>query len=147
MQGSLVLAAMVSAQGVSRAYVNNGGDIGFHVGPGEKFRVGIANDTGDYTKLRQTEDDALARLENLWCTAHGHAAEFGKRCALFWRDIKADNLTTGLSQSLRNGQAHEAEADEAYGTSATNAGWLRWFARHGRRWNSLLRWQLILADE
>jgi len=41
-----VLAAMVSAHGVSRAYVNNGGDIAFHVGPGEKFRLGVANDAG-----------------------------------------------------------------------------------------------------
>jgi len=41
-----VLAAMVSAHGVSRAYVNNGGDIAFHVGPGEKFCVGVANDAG-----------------------------------------------------------------------------------------------------
>jgi len=39
-----VLAAMVSAHGLSRAYVNNGGDIAFHVGAGEKFRVGIADD-------------------------------------------------------------------------------------------------------
>jgi ApbE superfamily uncharacterized protein (UPF0280 family) len=41
-----ILAAMVSASGVERAYVNNGGDIALHVGAGAKLRVGIACDPG-----------------------------------------------------------------------------------------------------
>jgi len=37
-----VLAAMTDgAAGVSRAYVNNGGDIALHLRPGEAFRVGV----------------------------------------------------------------------------------------------------------
>jgi ApbE superfamily uncharacterized protein (UPF0280 family) len=41
-----VLAAMTGGDaGVSRAYVNNGGDIALHLGPGATFRVGLV--TGD----------------------------------------------------------------------------------------------------
>jgi len=36
-----VLAAMSSAAKLSRAYVNNGGDIALHLSPGEKFVVGM----------------------------------------------------------------------------------------------------------
>jgi len=36
-----ILAAMVSAAPLSRAYVNNGGDIALHLGPNEKFVVGM----------------------------------------------------------------------------------------------------------
>lgn len=37
-----VLAAMVTAAPLTRAYVNNGGDIAFHLGEGERFRMAIA---------------------------------------------------------------------------------------------------------
>jgi hypothetical protein len=37
-----VLAAMVAEARVRRAYVNNGGDIAFHLGHGEAFRIGLA---------------------------------------------------------------------------------------------------------
>lgn len=37
-----VLAAMVDGPGVTRAYVNNGGDIALHLGPGERFDVALA---------------------------------------------------------------------------------------------------------
>ncbi len=36
-----ILAALVQ-QGISKAYVNNGGDIALHLGPGETFKVGVA---------------------------------------------------------------------------------------------------------
>lgn len=36
-----MLAAMVSAAELSRAYVNDGGDIAFHLSPGEQFVVGM----------------------------------------------------------------------------------------------------------
>ena len=36
-----ILAAMTSAGNLSRAYVNNGGDIALHLSPGESFIVGI----------------------------------------------------------------------------------------------------------
>ena len=37
-----VLAAMTALARVHRAYVNNGGDIALHLGPGERFRIGLA---------------------------------------------------------------------------------------------------------
>ena len=37
-----VLAAMVAAAPLSRAYVNNGGDIAFYLGPGTRFRMAVA---------------------------------------------------------------------------------------------------------
>jgi ApbE superfamily uncharacterized protein (UPF0280 family) len=42
-----VLDAMVSAQGLARAYVNNGGDIALWVGNGAPFRTGMVFDYGD----------------------------------------------------------------------------------------------------
>ncbi len=38
-----VLAAMARDGGLSRAYVNNGGDIALHLAPGESFQVGLAD--------------------------------------------------------------------------------------------------------
>lgn len=37
-----VLSEMVAAAPLTRAYVNNGGDIAFHLGEGERFRMAIA---------------------------------------------------------------------------------------------------------
>lgn len=37
-----VLGAMVAAGPLSRAYVNNGGDIAFHLGSGQRFRMAVA---------------------------------------------------------------------------------------------------------
>jgi hypothetical protein len=39
-----VLAAVVRAGGIGKAYVNNGGDIALHLGAGESFRVGLVAD-------------------------------------------------------------------------------------------------------
>jgi uncharacterized protein len=36
-----ILAAMTRAPNLSRAYVNDGGDIALHIGPGEEFTVGM----------------------------------------------------------------------------------------------------------
>ena len=37
-----VLAAMVAAAPLTRAYVNNGGDIALHLAPGHRFQIGVA---------------------------------------------------------------------------------------------------------
>ncbi|MGD9536613.1 MAG: UPF0280 family protein [Alphaproteobacteria bacterium] len=39
-----VLAAMVEGRALARAYVNNGGDIAFHLAPGESLQAGVVND-------------------------------------------------------------------------------------------------------
>jgi ApbE superfamily uncharacterized protein (UPF0280 family) len=45
-----ILAALVAGGGVTRAYVNNGGDIAVHLGPGESFRVGLVADVDRATR-------------------------------------------------------------------------------------------------
>jgi hypothetical protein len=46
-----VLAAMMDgAAGVPKAYVNNGGDIALHLGPGEAFRVGVVSEPDRLTR-------------------------------------------------------------------------------------------------
>jgi ApbE superfamily uncharacterized protein (UPF0280 family) len=42
-----VLAAMVDGRDLSRAFVNNGGDIAFHLAPGESLRCGLIADLTD----------------------------------------------------------------------------------------------------
>jgi uncharacterized protein len=37
-----ILQALIAERNLRRAYANNGGDIAFHLSPGEKFEVGIA---------------------------------------------------------------------------------------------------------
>lgn len=39
-----VLAAMTAGRRLTRAYVNNGGDIAVHLGPGTSFSAGVVND-------------------------------------------------------------------------------------------------------
>ncbi len=39
-----VLAAMTAGRRLARAYVNNGGDIAVHLGPGTSFSAGVVND-------------------------------------------------------------------------------------------------------
>jgi ApbE superfamily uncharacterized protein (UPF0280 family) len=41
-----VLAAMVEGRDVARAFVNNGGDIAFHLAPGSSLRCGLVTDLG-----------------------------------------------------------------------------------------------------
>ena len=39
-----VLTAMTAGQRLTRAYVNNGGDIAVHLGPGTSMSAGVVND-------------------------------------------------------------------------------------------------------
>ena len=39
-----ILASMTEVPGLDKAYVNNGGDIAFHLGPGERFKIGAVSD-------------------------------------------------------------------------------------------------------
>ncbi|MGH8675881.1 MAG: UPF0280 family protein [Burkholderiales bacterium] len=39
-----LLAALLAGRALARAYVNDGGDIALHIGPGEQFDAGIVND-------------------------------------------------------------------------------------------------------
>ena len=39
-----ILAAMITAAPLARAYVNNGGDIALHLAPGQSYRIGVVGD-------------------------------------------------------------------------------------------------------
>jgi hypothetical protein len=55
-----VLAAMVAAGGVTRAYVNNGGDIAIHLTPGQSFRLAMAGlDGTDKGRITLTAADPV----------------------------------------------------------------------------------------
>jgi uncharacterized protein len=49
-----VLAAMVAAAPLRRAYVNNGGDIALHLGDGEQFTVGLIDRPDAFGLMRTT---------------------------------------------------------------------------------------------
>ncbi len=45
-----ILGALVGGGGVTKAYVNNGGDIAVHLGAGESFRIGLVADVDRATR-------------------------------------------------------------------------------------------------
>ena len=51
-----VLEAMTTGRQLARAYVNNGGDIALHLGPGETFSIGMV-DRPDRPSPRRPRDD------------------------------------------------------------------------------------------
>jgi ApbE superfamily uncharacterized protein (UPF0280 family) len=51
-----VLAAMTAAEGLAKAYVNDGGDIAFHLAPGQVFHAGLV------TRLDAPAIDAVATV-------------------------------------------------------------------------------------
>ena len=58
-----VLAAMLAATPLTRAYVNNGGDIAFHLAEGQRFRMAIAGPDGsDLGRVDVGHDDVARGL-------------------------------------------------------------------------------------
>ena len=51
-----ILSAMTAVPGLSKAYVNNGGDIAFHLAPGEHFKIGAVSD------VRTASPDGLVSI-------------------------------------------------------------------------------------
>jgi uncharacterized protein len=54
-----VLAAMVAGGGITRAYVNNGGDIALYLAPGARFDVAIAARPGMPDRIRIRAEDPV----------------------------------------------------------------------------------------
>jgi hypothetical protein len=52
-----VMAAMIAGRDLSKAYINNGGDIALHLAPGERFETGIV---GDLSKPKITAMASIA---------------------------------------------------------------------------------------
>jgi ApbE superfamily uncharacterized protein (UPF0280 family) len=55
-----ILAAMTSSAKLTRSYVNNGGDIAFHLAPGRRFRMAMAEETGgDLGRIEVSAEDRV----------------------------------------------------------------------------------------
>ena len=60
-----ILEAMISAAALSRAYVNDGGDIAVHLGPGERFVVGLITRPDDPALFGQATLDSAAPVRGI----------------------------------------------------------------------------------
>lgn len=77
-----VLAAMVKGRGVTRAFVNNGGDIAFHLTPGTSLRCGLVTDlasavvggTGPFVDRHGWEEDLAGRHALTFLLTFDHPA-------------------------------------------------------------------------
>lgn len=90
-----VLAAMLAAAPLRRAYVNNGGDIALHLAPGERFAIGLAGieDGALHGRLTLHADDGV-----------GGVATSG------WR---GRSLSLGIADAVTVVAANAAAADAA----------------------------------
>lgn len=71
-----ILAAMCAATPLSRAYVNNGGDIALHLGQGASFTTAIADHTGQpLGKIQITARDGIGGIAT--SGRHGRSLSFG----------------------------------------------------------------------
>lgn len=70
-----VLAAMMAGGGVTRAYVNNGGDIALHLAPGQRYDVAIAARPGQPDRITvRFEDPVRGIATSGW---RGRSQSFG----------------------------------------------------------------------
>ena len=51
-----ILAALLKGPGVQKAYVNNGGDVAFHLSPGETMQAAIASDPPGMIRIRHNDN-------------------------------------------------------------------------------------------
>ncbi len=73
-----MLAAMLAAAPLRRAYVNNGGDIALHLAPGERFRVGLVDRPDRPGLFGTTELHAAGRVRGLATSGwHGRSFSLG----------------------------------------------------------------------
>lgn len=73
-----ILAAMLGAATLDRAYVNNGGDIALHLGEGEHFSVGLMDrpdHDGVLRKMRVSSDDPVRGIAT--SGRHGRSFSLG----------------------------------------------------------------------
>ena len=104
-----ILSAMAKAGPLSRAYVNNGGDIALHLAPGQSARVGLVAD------LSRFDADALARTVtgNLRTDAGfsvAHASPVRGVATSGWR---GRSQSLGIADSVTVLAATAADADAA----------------------------------
>ncbi len=73
-----VLAAMVAAAPLSRAYVNNGGDIALHLSPGTQFAVGLVDRPDRPSLFARSHIDATDPVRGIATSGrHGRSFSLG----------------------------------------------------------------------
>jgi uncharacterized protein len=73
-----ILEAMTKAAALSRAYVNNGGDIALHLSPGERFRVGMLDQAGGVGAFGRVEIDGESPVRGVATSGrHGRSVSLG----------------------------------------------------------------------
>ena len=73
-----ILAAMVGAASLDRAYVNNGGDIALHLGEGERFTVGLVDRPDRLGLMKTTIIDFDDRTRGIATSGrHGRSFSLG----------------------------------------------------------------------
>ncbi len=73
-----ILGVMLRAAGLSRAYVNNGGDIALHLGQGEQFSVGLMDRPDGQGVLRTMTVDAADASRGIATSGrHGRSFSLG----------------------------------------------------------------------
>lgn len=97
-----VLAAMLAGRALTRAYVNDGGDIAVHLTPGERFEVGIVAEVGRPRIAATATIEAASRVRGI---ATSGQATFGRGGRSFSLGI-ADAVTV----LARDGASADAAA-------------------------------------
>jgi ApbE superfamily uncharacterized protein (UPF0280 family) len=99
-----ILEAMTKAAALSRAYVNNGGDIALHLAPGESFRVGMIDRPDRPGAFGRAEIDAASPVRGVATSGrHGRSFSLGVADAvtvLAARASEADAAATLIANAV-----------------------------------------------
>lgn len=101
-----VLAAMLSATGdaLSRAYVNNGGDIALHLAPGERFIVGLVDrpdQPGLFAKATISAEDGIGGIATSGARGRSFSLGIADAVTILARDAaRADAAATVVANAV-----------------------------------------------
>jgi ApbE superfamily uncharacterized protein (UPF0280 family) len=97
-----VLEAMLAGRSLSRAYVNNGGDIALHIGPGERLQAGLVANPDAPQRPNALQLDGTIELD--------HAMPVRGLATSGWR---GRSFSLGIADAATVLAASAAEADAA----------------------------------
>ena len=82
-----VLAALVAGRALARAYVNDGGDIAFHLAPGEVLRAGVVADVASASLFGTLELTAAMPVRGLATSGRATKGQGGRSFSLGIADL------------------------------------------------------------
>lgn len=92
-----VLAAMVAGRGLTRAYVNDGGDIAVHLGPGETIRAAIGGTVhGLDDRLTIRADDPVRGIATSGWRGRSHSLGIADAVTVLARDAATADVAATL---------------------------------------------------